>query len=122
VANSGSYDVSILINLSDVVGTHERIHDAPVARFSLLPTFPNPFNQGTIARFHLPTTGRTKLIIYNLLGQEVTTLVNGQLKRGIHEIAWDGLDSRGHNAPSGTYLLRLRQNEHESTKRIVLIE
>jgi len=84
---------------------------------------PNPFQGTTRLRFGLPRAERVTLEIYNVLGERVTTLLDGALlPPGYHTALWDGRASGGRNAPSGVYFLRLVSNEGILTKRVVRIE
>ena len=85
--------------------------------FSLHQNYPNPFNPVTKIMFDIPNQSSTKIIIYDLLGREVTTLVNEQLKPGTYEIEWDGT-----SYASGVYFYSLVTNEFVETKRMVLIK
>jgi M6 family metalloprotease-like protein len=76
--------------------------------FSLLPNYPNPFNQNTLIRFSLPTGGEIELAIFNLTGQKVKTLIDGQREAGHHVAHWDGLDDQRREMASGVYFCRLR--------------
>jgi hypothetical protein len=71
--------------------------------FALEQNFPNPFNPGTVIRFALPARAAIRLAVYDLLGREVTVLVEGMKDAGRHEAVWDA--SR---VPSGTYVYRLQ--------------
>ncbi|MBP1653768.1 MAG: pepN, partial [Bacteroidetes bacterium] len=75
---------------------------APIA-FALEQNFPNPFNPETVIRFALPARAAIRLAVYDLLGREVTVLVEGMKDAGRHEAVWDA--SR---VPSGTYVYRLQ--------------
>jgi hypothetical protein len=70
--------------------------------FSLAQNFPNPFNPATMIRFDMPTAGRAKLTIYNLAGELVRTLVDGEMAAGYHQVAFDGS-----YLASGIYFYRL---------------
>jgi hypothetical protein len=96
-------------------------------KFALEPNYPNPFNPVTKIKFQIPllrgvtgVAGRgvfTKLIIYDLLGHEVTTLVNEQLKPGSYSVDWDGT-----GFASGVYFYSLITEGFAETKRMVLIK
>ena len=86
-------------------------------RFFLSQNHPNPFNPVTRIKFNLPKSLPVRLIIYDLLGREVATLVNEQLKPGSYEIQWDGS-----NNASGIYFYRLETGEYVETKKMVLIK
>lgn len=80
--------------------------------FSLSQNYPNPFNPATSIDFDLPTGCRVELAVFNTLGQEVATLVNGYIPAGDHHVRWNGENAAGRNAPSGVYVYRL--NAHAS--------
>lgn len=85
--------------------------------FSLNQNYPNPFNPSTKIQFSLPKASNTKLIIYNLLGAEVSELVSGDLQPGIYEIEWNA----GEYA-SGIYFYKLLTNDFIETKRMILMK
>jgi hypothetical protein len=68
---------------------------------------PNPFNPRTTIHFDLPVAGQAQLSIYDLAGRLVRVLVEGERAAGAYEAVWDGRDSTGRAAPSGSYLARL---------------
>ncbi|MFQ5750710.1 MAG: FlgD immunoglobulin-like domain containing protein, partial [bacterium] len=77
---------------------------------ALQQNYPNPFNPATEIRFELPDAAHVSLKIYNLLGEEIRTLVNGSTAAGFHVIRWDGKAGQGKEVPSGVYLYRLAVN------------
>jgi hypothetical protein len=82
--------------------------DVPVVQqYALDQNYPNPFNPTTTIRFTLPHNGFTTVKVFNLLGQEVATLVDGPLKAGAHAVAWDGSDTKGGFVSSGVYFYKL---------------
>lgn len=85
--------------------------------YSLSQNFPNPFNPSTKIKFQMPEAGNVKLIIYNALGEEVTTLFDGSLKPGLYETSWNALSE-----PSGVYFYRIITNNYSETKRMVLVK
>jgi len=88
----------------------------------LLGNRPNPFNPTTTLAYELATTGAVRLSIYDTAGREVTTLVDGTLDAGRHEIRWDGRDADGVEVASGVYHLRLEANGVTRTHRAVLLK
>lgn len=91
-----------------------REHDTPI-QYSLSQNFPNPFNPSTTIYYRLPKSGNVKLNIYDLLGQEIVSLVNSYQTAGEHEITWQpkGLSS-------GIYFYRLHAGEYAETKKLIL--
>ncbi len=73
----------------------------------LLSSYPNPFNLTTTIRFNLSESAETVLIVYDLLGREVSRLVERRLEAGYYQVVWDGRDIRGRDVPTGIYLARL---------------
>ena len=95
--------------------------DSAPARFLLLPNYPNPFNRGTSIHFSLPAGGTVELTVFNLAGQQVAALVNGNRPAGAHTINWDGRDDHGHALASGVYLYRLQANSQVQTRKLLLL-
>jgi hypothetical protein len=92
--------------------------------YKLLQNYPNPFNPNTTIKFGIPESGdnkRVSLKIFNILGQEVSTLVNGNMEAGYHEIKWNGSNQRGVPVSSGVYFYRLIGEGIHQVKKMVLI-
>jgi hypothetical protein len=79
--------------------------------FALFQNYPNPFNPETEIRFQLPKAGHVVMKIYNLLGEEIRTLVDEQREAGYHTVRWDGKDKNGKPVASGVYLYQLRASD-----------
>ncbi len=90
--------------------------------FELRQNFPNPFNPSTTIRFSLNTGARIQLKVYNLLGQEVRTLVNQTLSNGEHTVTWDGRDDKGTVIASGVYIYRLTNGTSTSARKMLFIK
>jgi len=86
-------------------------------KFSLSQNYPNPFNPQTKIKFAVPKSSFTKLIIYDLLGREVETLVNEELKPGTYEADWDGS-----NYSSGVYFYKIISGDFVEIKKMVLMK
>ena len=91
------------------------------AAFSLQLNYPNPFNSSTVIRFSLSKSTEAEVIVYNLAGQQVATLVNGVRPAGNHTVRWDGRDDDGRILASGVYLYRLRAGGHAETRKLLLL-
>jgi hypothetical protein len=78
--------------------------------------FPNPFNPSTTIRFGLPHKSTVQLIVYNTLGQQVATLVQGEEEAGYHEVRFDGS-----NLASGVYFYRLTAGSFVQTRKLLLL-
>ncbi len=86
-------------------------------KFSLYQNYPNPFNPITKIKFILPKSGRVVLDVYNMLGQKVTTLMNGEMNVGYHEVQFDGSDMA-----SGVYYYQLEAGDFMEVKRMILLK
>ncbi|MBK7046999.1 MAG: hypothetical protein IPH48_10905 [bacterium] len=89
--------------------------------FALHPSTPNPFNPRTTIKFDLPVAGHVRLAVFDVAGRLVRTLVDESLLRGNHEAVWDGRDSSGREAGSGSYLARLEFGGSVETVRMGLV-
>jgi hypothetical protein len=95
-------------------------HGAVPDDYALYQNYPNPFNPTTRINFDLPEASQVRLAVFNLLGQEVRTLVAGQLPAGRHFVAWDGRDASGQVVGSGLYLYRLQAGDFVSSRKMLL--
>jgi len=84
--------------------------------FSLEQNYPNPFNPSTSIRFRIPQTGHVTITVYNLLGQEVTALVNEEKVAGTYSVRWNAS-----SLSSGVYLYRLQSGNYIETKKMILL-
>lgn len=90
-------------------------------RYSLKQSFPNPFNPATTIRYDLPSTSNVLLKIYNILGQEVRTLVNEEQAPGEKSVVWDARDQFGRPASSGIYIYQIQAGEFMESHKMVLL-
>jgi flagellar hook assembly protein FlgD len=88
----------------------------------LYPNRPNPFNPRTSIRFSLASAGTAKLVIYDVTGREVRTLVNGPQTAGLHEVVWDGTRDDERALPSGVYWCRMTTAGFESNRRMIVLK
>ena len=85
--------------------------------YRLFNNYPNPFNPTSNVEFHLKAAGKVQLIIYNILGEEVATLVNKEMPAGVHQVIMNAS-----NLPSGIYFYKLLVNDFTATKKMVLLK
>ncbi|MFA4833724.1 MAG: two-component regulator propeller domain-containing protein [Patescibacteria group bacterium] len=84
--------------------------------------FPNPFNPTTTIEFSVGRESLATLAVYNLAGQKVRTLINGErLTAGVHSVVWDGKDEAGKAVSSGTYLCRIMAGNFVSVNKMTLL-
>ena len=92
------------------------------ASFALSQNYPNPFNPSTTINFSLPQKSDVKLIVYNILGKEVKTLINGDREAGSYEIKWNGLNNNGQSVATGIYIYRITAGNFTSEKKMILMK
>jgi Secretion system C-terminal sorting domain len=88
-----------------------------VNKYELSPAYPNPFNPSTKIRYSLPHSSNVKLIVFNLIGEKIATLVDEVKSPGTYEVNFDAS-----NLPTGTYLYQLQTNDFITTKKMILLK
>jgi hypothetical protein len=111
---------------TDKIGIKPETNLVP-EKYMLYQNYPNPFNPVSTIKFDIPanqqrTTNNVQLIIFDILGREVTTLVNEQLKPGTYEVVWPAPSGDVSNYSSGVYYYQLRAGNYIDTKKLVLIK
>ena len=91
-------------------------------RFELGANYPNPFNPSTIIPYQLAALSHVRLEVFNLLGQRIATLVDGERSAGVHTALWDATDGSGQAVGAGVYLYRLTVGRESQTGRMVLVD
>lgn len=94
----------------------------PNVTYMLHQNYPNPFNPETTISFDMPKAGFANLSVYNVKGQLVKTLVNGNLDWGRQSVVWNGTDNYGNSVTSGLYFYRLTTNGKTETKKMMLVK
>jgi hypothetical protein len=100
-------------NLVDVPGTSTSVP----TEYALEQNYPNPFNPSTVVSFQLPVAGKVKLVVYNLLGQQVALLMDEKKDPGRYDVRWNAA-----GMPSGVYFYRLEAAEFKEVKKMVLVK
>jgi hypothetical protein len=96
-------------------------------KFELVQNYPNPFNPETTIKFNLPVNARISLRIYNILGQRIKTLEDGEMPAGYYELKWDGTNQNRQSVASGTYIYQISAQSTEGqqtftqSKRMILM-
>jgi hypothetical protein len=90
--------------------------------FALHQNYPNPFNPETNIQFDVAENSDVNVSIFNIMGQKVATLVNGNMDAGIYHIKWNGLSDKGIALPSGMYFYKMKSLEYQSVKKLVLVK
>jgi len=102
-------------------GVEEGRSQGSASELVLFPSQPNPFSDQTRIAFQLPKEGPVSLEIYDLLGNRLTSLVQGTLEPGAHEVTWNGRNARGAKVAPGVYFYRLVAEGRVLTRRLALV-
>lgn len=107
----------------------EAKEEEQIGNFVLFQNYPNPFNSTTLIPYQIRVKGQgskgqvpTTLIIYNIRGQKVRTLINCSQPDGRYQVIWDGKDDCGKEVSSGVYFYKLRSGDFHQTKKFMLIK
>ena len=103
-------------DLTDVTGIENQNTGTPMA-YELNQNYPNPFNPSTLIRYAIPEQGIVTLRVYNLLGEEVVTLVDGFKNAGSYDVTFNAS-----NLSSGIYFYQINSNNFVSTKKMILMK
>ncbi|UCE17301.1 MAG: VCBS repeat-containing protein [Gemmatimonadota bacterium] len=91
-------------------------------QYSLTQNYPNPFNPETTIQFAIPISSHVSLAIFNMTGERVKGLIEGERAPGYHSIRWDGTDDYGNTVSSGVYFYRLRAQGFNQSKKMLLVK
>jgi len=98
------------------------VPDPVPTRFALHPNYPNPFNPRTAIPFDLPREALVRLMVYDIAGQRLRTLLNRYLPAGHHQAIWDGSNDSGNLMGTGVYLFRLEAGSFDQVGRMLLLK
>jgi hypothetical protein len=110
------YAWGIQINNQTIVGVEEVVAELP-STYELAQNYPNPFNPSTTIQFSIPTAGVVRLVLYDILGRQVATLLDEEKAPGTYKV-----DFNGSQFASGTYFYRLQAGTFSDTKKLLLLK
>ncbi|MFQ5753345.1 MAG: FlgD immunoglobulin-like domain containing protein, partial [bacterium] len=117
--NKGDFSDEVALVVTSVAGGD----DSSLPReFALYQNYPNPFNPDTQISYDLPKSTDVSLKIYNLMGQQVKTLVDEAQPAGQHIIRWDGTNNFGTRVASGVYVYVIKAGDFVQSKRMTLLK
>ena len=105
---------ALMLTLRDVEGVPKI--------FSLGQNYPNPFNPTTHFNIAIPRTAEVTIMVYDVLGRTVRTLLSGQQSTGYQTVEWDSKDAHGLSVPTGIYFVRMNADEFSATSKIMLMK
>ncbi|MFC1734466.1 FlgD immunoglobulin-like domain containing protein, partial [candidate division KSB1 bacterium] len=93
-----------------------------VTGYDLYGNYPNPFNPTTEISYYLKESGQVKLTVYNVVGQEIKTLVSAYQPSGKYTVQWDATDKYGYQVAGGIYIYKLNVNDFHAVKKMILLK
>ena len=93
-----------------------------ISNFNLHQNYPNPFNPMTTIKFELPISEFVQLEVFNIVGQKISVLANGNFNAATHQVTWQARDDYGNEVPAGLYYYRLRAGTFEQTRKMLLVK
>ncbi len=119
---AGYFDNIVVQPIDPIVSVEDNYETEVPKDFTLLQNYPNPFNPETNITFSLPESRRISLIIYDLLGREIRTLLSTNLSAGHHTVTWDGKDNIGKMLSSGIYIYTLKYGKNIQSRKMILMK
>ncbi|MBU2444960.1 MAG: T9SS type A sorting domain-containing protein [Bacteroidetes bacterium] len=110
------------IGVPDWVTGVEKTDNSIPTMFEVMQNYPNPFNPSSTIRFAIPHQSLVTIKIYNMLGQEVKTLMNKEMSPGLYNVQWDGKDNHGQSAVSGVYVYRVVAGQYSQSMKMLLLK
>ena len=90
--------------------------------FQLHPNYPNPFNPTTVIHYDVPESAPVRLVIYDILGRNIRTLVNGVQEPGYKTVTWNGADDGGRPVSAGMYIVTMASGSHRFVRKMVFLK
>lgn len=110
-----------VVMIEGILGTDDKVVDQPTS-FALHANYPNPFNPSTSISFDLMNSTDITLTVYDLLGNRIATLAQGNYPAGTSQVEWNGLSSDGQSLPSGIYFYRLQAGAESQSRKMMLLK
>jgi len=115
------YLIRAYVSFTSPTGVKQTVELIPSA-FKLNQNYPNPFNPTTVISYQIAALSKVQIKVYDILGKEIATLVNGQKPAGNYQISWDGTDNFGNKVTSGVYFYRINTDNFVQTKKMILMK
>jgi len=118
---SGSNMGALGVGCNAVVAIGNDVTSAPID-YTLHQNFPNPFNPTTTFTYELPQPSYVQIVVYDILGQEVATLVSENQTAGYKSVQWNAMDNQRQKVGSGMYLYVIKAGEFTQTRKMLLLK
>jgi hypothetical protein len=115
------YLIRAYVSFPGITGVQQVVELTP-SSYKLEQNYPNPFNPETAISYQLSTVSKVQIKVYDILGKEIATLVNGEKPAGKYQITWKGTDNYGNKVSSGVYFYRIITNNFVQTKKMILLK
>ena len=102
---------------SIITGVEKKMQNTLPKEYILAQNYPNPFNPSTMINYSMPKTGLVTIKVYNILGKEIATLVNGEKIAGNYSVQFSGS-----KLSSGVYFYRMQAGSFSQTKKLILLK
>ena len=129
LVNGVTYSYKLVdVDLAGTRTSHGPITVTPLAavqmptEYALSQNYPNPFNAQTIITYAIPEDSEVSLKVFNVLGEEIRTLVDGHQKANTYQVTWDGKDADSRSVASGVYFCTLKAGEFSKTTKMVFLK
>ncbi len=109
--------------VSQVIAVNIKTEDPVIPdEFVVHQNFPNPFNPTTQIGYTLPNAEKVEIVVYNIFGQIVKTLISQNQGPGYHSVVWDGTSKTGERVSSGVYYYKVTAGKHTAVKKLALLK
>jgi hypothetical protein len=114
--------ISLISSGGFIITGIEEMDTKKLLGYTLKQNYPNPFNPITTIEYRISQATRVEIKIYNIMGQEINTLVNKIQSIGNHKVLWDGRDKSGQKVSSGIYLYHLKTGLYNQTQKMIFLQ
>ena len=90
--------------------------------FKLHQNYPNPFNPTTTIKYDIPKLSEVRIVVHDLMGRQVATLLNDTKPAGYHKVTWNGSNQFGDDVSSGMYIFSIHSEEFNFSKKMIFIK
>lgn len=120
--NEGDPQWAVIPGQVDIPTAVNKMENGMAESFSLAQNYPNPFNSSTTIKYRIAHHSYVELRIYDILGQNVFTLMEGLMDPGEYHIFWDGKNANGEDLPSGIYIYMIRTGSTRLQRKLLLMK
>lgn len=117
---TGESEIWKVAFIKEAQGIESEITNIP-SGFWLKQNYPNPFNPATTIEYSITSRSHVNISIYNIIGQKIKTLFDGEKKSGSYSIDWDGTDARGDKVATGIYFYGIQAGHFSDMKKMILL-